>query len=106
MRPITLINPNLNKGPRSSEEFNKLRNDIQKDIITLFDIDNGYDGVISENIDHILRENYFLENHLKKLEGRVYELEKEYHNNSIAGDQVTFLLDIELPCRHGELETL
>ncbi len=48
MRPITLRNPNLNKGPSSSEEFNKLRNDIQTDITTLFDIVNDHDGVISE----------------------------------------------------------
>lgn len=67
MRPITLRNPNLNKGPSSSEEFNKLRNDIQTDITNLFDIVNSHDGIISENMDHILRENYFLQNRLQEV---------------------------------------
>ncbi|WP_103656390.1 hypothetical protein, partial [Bacillus thuringiensis] len=40
------------------------------------------------NMDHILRENYFLQNRLKKLEGRVYELEKDYQNNSMVGESI------------------
>lgn len=88
MRPITLRNPNLNKGPSTSEEFNKLRNDIQTDITTLFNIVNEHDDVIAENQDHIIRENYFLQNRLQKLEGRVRELEKDYQNNSLAGESI------------------
>ncbi|MES9681788.1 hypothetical protein ABWK22_02485 [Gottfriedia acidiceleris] len=88
MRPITLRNPNLNKGPSSSEEFNKLRNDIQTDITSLFDIVNDHDDVITENMDHILRENYFLQNRLIKLTNRVQELEKNYQNNSIEGESI------------------
>lgn len=88
MRPITLKNPNLQKGPSSSEEFNKLRNDIQTDLTSLFNIVNQHDGTISENMDHILRENYFLQNRLLKLEGRVQELEKDYQANNVEGESI------------------
>lgn len=77
MRPVTLKNRALQKGPSSSEEFNDLRNDIQRDITTLFDISNAHESAISENMDHVLRENYFLQNRLEKLKNRVLELEKE-----------------------------
>lgn len=87
MRPITLHNPNLHKGPSSSAEFNKLRNDMQTDITTLFNIANDHQQVIAENMDHVLRENYFLQNRMKKLEERVKELETEYQNN-ITGESI------------------
>ncbi|UOE58050.1 hypothetical protein [Cytobacillus oceanisediminis] len=87
MRPITLRNPNLNKGPSSSDEFNKLRNDIQTDITSLFDIVNEHDDKITENMDHVLREHYFLQNRLRKLEGRVRELEHDYQNN-LSGESI------------------
>lgn len=80
MRPITLRNPNLNKGPSSSAEFNSLRNDIQTDITTLFDIVNEHDELIPEYMDHMLRENYFLQNRISKLENLVKDLQNEYQS--------------------------
>ncbi|WP_433957849.1 hypothetical protein [Cytobacillus horneckiae] len=88
MRPITLKNPNLNKGPSSSVEFNKLRNDIQTDVTTLFNIVNKHDGLIAENMDHILRETYFLQNRILKLENRVRELQNDYQANNASDERI------------------
>lgn len=88
MRPITLQNPNLNKGPSSSEEFNSLRNDIQTDITSLFNIVNEHDTSIAENMDHILRENYFLQNRLLKLQQWVKELQNDYQANSVDKESI------------------
>lgn len=82
MRPVTLRNPNLHKGPSSSKEFNSLRNDIQTDITTLFDIVNKYDTIIPQNMDHILRENFFLQNRMEKMASRIKELEQEHLNTN------------------------
>lgn len=88
MRPITLMNKNVNKGPSSSQEFNELRKDIQTDITSLFDIANEHESVISEHMDHVLRENYFLQNRLLKLEGKVGELKREYQNAQTSGQSI------------------
>lgn len=85
MRPITLRNRALQKGPSSSSEFNQLRNDIQRDITTLFDISNEHESVIAENMDHVLREHYFVQNRLAKLSDRVKELEREVENGREMG---------------------
>lgn len=88
MRPITLQNPNLNKGPSSSVEFNKLRKDMQTDLTTLFNIVNEQDDAIAGNMDHILRENFFLQNRLYKLEARVKELENDYQSNKFSEQSI------------------
>lgn len=88
MRPITLNNPSLQKGPSSSEDFNKLRNDIQTDITTLFNVVNEHEDTIATNMDHVIRENYFLQNRLLKLQERVKELENDYQANSITGESI------------------
>lgn len=90
MRPITLQNRNLNKGPSSSEEFNQLRNDIQTDITSLFDIANVHDAVIAENMDHILRENYFLQNRILKLTNKLKEVENEFQSGQAEGQGTMF----------------
>lgn len=77
MRPITLKNPNLQKGPSTSEEFNGLRNDIQTDLTSLFDITNVHEKKIRENMDVLLHEQFFMQNRIEKLERRVKELEWE-----------------------------
>lgn len=88
MKPITLQNPNLNKGPSSSTEFNKLRNDVQTDITSLFNVANNHEDEIANSMDHILRENFFLQNRLQKLEGRIVELEREYQNSNLDGQSI------------------
>lgn len=77
MRPITLKNPNLSKGPATSHEFNRLRNDIQQDISSLFGIVNTHDVAIKENMDVLLRENFFMQNRVEKLERKLRELQVE-----------------------------
>lgn len=88
MRPITLQNNNLNKGPSSSVEFNKLRNDVQTDITSLFNVTNKHEELIAKNMDHILRENYFLQNRLNKLEKRMMDLQYDYEANSVEGESI------------------
>lgn len=88
MRPVTLQNPNLHKGPSSSKEFNSLRNDIQTDITTLFDVINTYDTIIPQNMDHVLRENFFLQNRMNKMASRIKELEQEKLNSNRTKEKV------------------
>ncbi|MEK1828976.1 hypothetical protein AAAC51_07455 [Priestia megaterium] len=100
MRPITLQNKSLQKGPSSSADFNKLRDDIQTDITSLFNIVNTHEGSIAESMDHMLRENYFLQNRLLKLEGKVKELENDYQASSIEGESImtrSFIMRVILP---------
>lgn len=77
MLPITTKNPNLYKGPGSSTEFNQLRNDIQTDLTNLFHIANKHESKIKENMDVILRENFFMQNRIEKLERKLVELQAE-----------------------------
>lgn len=77
MRPVTLRNPNLYKGPATSKEFNQLRNDIQQDLTTLYGITNKQDKEIKTNMDVLLREQFFMQNRIEKLQRRVLELEAE-----------------------------
>lgn len=77
MRPVTLRNPNLYKGPANSAEFNELRNDIQKDLTNLYEITNKHEEEIKENMDIILREQFFMQNRIEKLQRKVLELEAE-----------------------------
>jgi len=77
LRPITLRNPNLYKGPSTSEEFNSLRNDIHTDLTTLFEVTNTHEVKIKENMDVLMREQFFMQNRIEKLQRRVLELEAE-----------------------------
>jgi hypothetical protein len=77
LRPITLRNPNLYKGPATSREFNQLRNDIQYDLTTLYGITNDHDKKMKDNMDVLLREQFFMQNRIEKLQRRVAELEQE-----------------------------
>lgn len=77
MRPVTLRNPNLYKGPATSMEFNQLRNDIHQDLTTLYGITNQHDKQIKTNMDVLLREQFFMQNRIEKLQRRVWELEQE-----------------------------
>lgn len=74
MQPISQNNPNLYKGPSSSAEFNKLRNDIHYDLTQLFDVANRNDETIKANMDIVLRENFFLQNKVAELEGLVEKI--------------------------------
>lgn len=68
MQPISSRNLNLYKGPSGSKEFNSIRNDLHHDLYTLFNIANSHEDKIKENMDVLIRENFFLQNRLSMLE--------------------------------------
>lgn len=68
MQPISQNNPNVYKGPSSSADFNKLRNDIHYDLVQLFNLANQHDEDIKTNMDILVRENFFLQNKVVELE--------------------------------------
>jgi hypothetical protein len=77
MQPITQNNPNLYKGPSSSAEFNKLRNDIHYDLTQLFNVANQHDESIRENMDVLVRENFFMQNRILELENLVAKINQD-----------------------------
>lgn len=68
MQPISSRNLNLYRGPAGSAEFNSIRNDLHHDLYTLFRIANEHEDKIKENMDVLIRENFFLQNRLAMLE--------------------------------------
>ena len=74
MQPIIQHNKNLNKGPSSSKEFNKLRNDIHYDIARLFEASNQNEEDILHNMEVLIRENYFLQNKIAELEANLEDI--------------------------------
>jgi hypothetical protein len=77
MQPITQNNPNLYKGPSSSAEFNKLRNDIHYDLTQLFSVANQHDEDIKTNMDVLVRENFFMQNRILELETLVSKISQD-----------------------------
>jgi hypothetical protein len=77
MQPITQNNPNLYKGPSSSAEFNKLRNDIHYDLTQLFSVANQHDEDIRTNMDVLVRENFFLQNKIMGLETLIDKISQD-----------------------------
>ncbi len=80
MQPISQQNPNIHRAPSSSSEFNKIRNDIHTDLVRLFDTVNVQDKLIGENMDVLLRENFFLHRKLHELEGKLADI--QYQNKA------------------------
>lgn len=75
MQPISQQNPNIHRAPSSSAEFNRIRNDIHTDLVRLFDAANIQEDLIAENMDVLLRENFFLHKKLHDLEGKLADLQ-------------------------------
>lgn len=86
MQPITQNNPNLYKGPSSSAEFNKLRNDIHHDLTQLFSVANQHDEDIRTNMDVLVRENFFLQNRIQELQTLVDTINQDllYKSNGLS----------------------
>lgn len=86
MQPISQNNPNLYKGPSSSTEFNKLRNDIHYDLVTLFDLANKHEEEIKTNMDVLIRENFFLQSRIIELEKLVEKISQDlvYKNEGVS----------------------
>ena len=80
MQPITQNNPNLHKGPSSSTDFNRLRNDIHHDLVALFDLANRHDEEIRRNMDVLIHENFFMQNRLIELENYIEKIEADTLN--------------------------
>jgi hypothetical protein len=74
MKPRTVRNDNLYKGPSSSAEFNALRNDMQADLSDLFRVINRQDRTIAENMDIVLKQNFFLQMEMQKLQKALQQL--------------------------------
>ncbi|MDK2600657.1 hypothetical protein QO179_24495 [Bacillus stercoris] len=77
MQPISQNNPNVYKGPSSSAEFNKLRNDIHYDLTQLFDVANQHEEDIKTNMDVLIRENFFMQNKIIELETLLSKVTKD-----------------------------
>lgn len=78
MQPISQNNPNLFKGPSTSEQFNKLQNDIHYDLSRLFTIANDHDQAIKDNMDKLIRENFFLQNKINELSDLLDKIQTDY----------------------------
>lgn len=77
MHPISQNNPNLYKGPSSSVEFNKLRNDMHYDLVQLYNVANRHDEEIRTNMDVLVRENFFLQNKVVELENLLDKIQTD-----------------------------
>lgn len=75
LQPISQNNPNLYKGPSSSEDFNKLRNDMHYDLTNLFNIANMHESEIEENMNLLLKENFFLQCKILDIEKLAEQIE-------------------------------
>jgi hypothetical protein len=67
MQPISQNNPNLHKAPSTSAEFNRIQNNLHYDLTQLFNIANRHNVQIKENMDVLIRENFFLQNKINEL---------------------------------------
>lgn len=72
----SLRNKNLYRGPNSSKEFNQRNEDIIQDMNRLFQQLNENEESIESNMDIVLRENFFLQNHLNQLKQEVEKLNR------------------------------
>ena len=67
---------NIYRGPSSSAEFNKRNAAILKDIHTLYEKLNENEESIEESMDIVLRENFFLQNHVSLLRQEIEKLQR------------------------------
>lgn len=77
MQPISQNNPNIYKGPSSSAEFNKLRNDMHYDLVRLFELANQNEEDLKSNMDVLVRENFFIQNKVVELEKLVEKIQQD-----------------------------
>lgn len=71
---------NLYRGPASSVEANKRNATIIRDISRLYALLNKNENSIEENMDIVLRENFFLESRLLQLQQELVRLESLVEN--------------------------
>lgn len=72
----------LYRGPASSKAFNQRNQTMIRDISRLYGLLNENETAIEENMDIVLRENFFLENRLQQLQREVSRLQATVENLS------------------------
>lgn len=80
MLPISNVNKNLARGPKNSEEFIEMCEDIHYDVVKLYDLGNQHSADITYNMDLMMIENYFMQNRISQLEQRVEALQNDVNN--------------------------
>lgn len=71
---------NLYRGPSSSKEFNQRNQSLITDMENIFQLLNQNEESIEENMDIVLRENFFLQNHISLLRNEVNRLNELVEN--------------------------
>src|SRR4051812_49384699 len=74
MQPISKNNPNLHKGPSSSAEFNRMQNEVHYDLTSLFGVANQHGIEIKDNMDILIRENFFMQNKINELQTAIEKI--------------------------------
>lgn len=72
----SMSNRNLYRGPNSSKEFNQRNATMIKDMNRLYEQLNENEAAIEGNMDIVLRENFFLQNHVNQLKQEVEKLNR------------------------------
>lgn len=80
------------KGPNSSEEFNLRNGKIRKDINQMFELLNKNEENIEENMDIALRENFFLQNQITRLNQEVKKLRGLLEDTDTGGETPSGIL--------------
>lgn len=70
----SLQQQNLYRGPASSQEFNQRNQLLRQDIATMYALLNQNDAKLTDHMDIMLNENFFLYNRLDELMGEVQKL--------------------------------
>lgn len=90
----SLNQKNIFRGPNSSEEFNKRNALIRKDINKMFELLNQNEDNIEKNMDIALRENFFLQNQVTRLNQEIHKLKGLLEDSqSGEGDPRSILLE-------------
>ena len=71
---------NLYRGPSSSKEFNQRNQSLIADMENIFQLLNQNEESIEGNMDIVLRENFFLQNHISLLRDEVNRLNELVEN--------------------------
>lgn len=77
---------NLYRGPSSSKEFNERFNDIQTDLVRLYDVVNENEDNIRSTTDVLLREYQFSQNQVEELKRELEEI-RARQEGILAGEQ-------------------
>lgn len=72
----SIRNKNLYRGPNSSKEFNQRNSTMIKDMNRLYHLLNENEAAIEGNMDIVVRENFFLQNHVNQLKQEVEKLNR------------------------------